>query len=223
MSGGITLLLILLLIFLLPLMFMDVMFVALGKLGIDPALAPLIIFVMLLGSFINIPIVRKPIIKPVLRYPPNIWWLERYWPNLQQLTTERIIAINVGGFVIPMLLVLYEITLIWGQQPGLLLPMAAAVLLNILLCYLLAQPVPQVGVTLPVFIPGIVAALSALLLAPDMAAPVAFCAGVLGPVVGADLLNLKLVSKTQVGMASIGGAGTFDGIVISGLLAVLLS
>ena len=219
MSVGITLILILLLIFLLPLMFMDVMFIALGKLGIEPALTPFIIFLMLLGSLANIPVLRKP----VLHYPPKLWGLERYWSKSQQHTTECIIAVNLGGFVIPMLLVLYEITLIWGQQPGLLLPMAAAVLLNILLCYLLAQPVPQVGVTLPVFIPGIVAALSALLLAPDMAAPVAFCAGVLGPVVGADLLNLKLVSKTQVGMASIGGAGTFDGIVISGLLAVLLS
>ncbi|MFQ3237541.1 MAG: putative membrane protein [Paraglaciecola sp.] len=218
-----TLILILLLIFLLPLMFMDVMFIALGKLGIDPTLAPFIIFVMLFGSLVNIPIVRESIIKPVLRCPPNILRFERYWPNRKQHTTECIIAINVGGFVIPMLLVIYEISLIWEQQPSLLLPMGAAVLLNIVLCYLLAQPVPKVGVTLPVFIPGSVAALSALLLAPDMAAPVAFCAGVLGPVVGADLLNLKLVSKTQVGMASIGGAGTFDGIVISGLLAVLLS
>ncbi|MFT6896418.1 MAG: putative membrane protein [Paraglaciecola sp.] len=223
MSGGITLLLILLLIFLLPLMFMDVMFIALGKLGIDPALAPIIIFVMLFGSLVNIPIVRKSITKPVLHYPPNLWGLERYWPNLQQHPPERIIAVNVGGFVIPMLLVIYEIARIWGQQPSLLLPMGMAVLLNIMLCYLLAKPVPQVGVTLPVFIPGLAAAVSALLLAPDMAAPVAFCAGVLGPVVGADLLNLKQVSKTHVGMASIGGAGTFDGIVISGLLAVLLS
>jgi uncharacterized membrane protein len=56
-----------------------------------------------------------------------------------------------------------------------------------------------------------------------MAPPIAFCAGVLGPVVGADLMNLKYISKTQVGVASIGGAGTFDGIVITGLLAVLLS
>jgi uncharacterized membrane protein len=101
--------------------------------------------------------------------------------------------------------------------------MGIAVLLNIMLCYLLAKPVPQVGLTLPVFIPDLAAAVSALLLAPDMAASVAFCAGILGPVVEADILNLKQVSKTHVGMASIGGAGTFDCIVISGLLAVLFS
>lgn len=73
------------------------------------------------------------------------------------------------------------------------------------------------------FIPGFLAAISAMAMAPDMAPPIAFCAGVLGPVIGADLMNLKQIRKTQVGMASIGGPGTFDGIVISGLVAVLLS
>ncbi|MCF8024780.1 MAG: DUF1614 domain-containing protein [Desulfobacteraceae bacterium] len=51
----------------------------------------------------------------------------------------------------------------------------------------------------------------------------AFCAGVLGPLIGADLLHLKEIGKLNTGVASIGGAGTFDGIVLSGLLATLLA
>jgi uncharacterized membrane protein len=51
----------------------------------------------------------------------------------------------------------------------------------------------------------------------------AFAAGVLGPLIGADLLHLREVNKISTGVASIGGAGTFDGIVISGLIATLLA
>ena len=124
--------------------------------------------------------------------------------------------------MIPMLLVLYELVRIWQAYPALLLPLAMAVLINIVVCYWSARPVPGVGIVMPALVPGALAALSALLLAPGMAPPVAYCAGVLGPVIGADLLHLNKIRNAQVGIASIGGAGTFDGIVISGLLAVLL-
>ena len=40
--------------------------------------------------------------------------------------------------------------------------------------------------------------------------------------VGADLLHLKEIEQSTVGMASIGGAGTFDGIVLSGIVAAYL-
>lgn len=223
MSGGFSIFFILLIIFLLPLLFMDVMFVALDKLQITPTLAPVMVFLMFVGSLINIPVLRESVPYPLPRHPLNIWGLERYWPDLQQQLSERVIAINVGGFVLPILLVTYEILLILRHRPDLLLVLGTAVLVNVLLCYQLARPIPQIGITLPAFIPGIVAAISALAMAPDMAPPIAFCAGVLGPVIGADLMNLKQIRRTQVGMASIGGAGTFDGIVISGLLAVLLS
>ena len=53
--------------------------------------------------------------------------------------------------------------------------------------------------------------------------PIAFTAGVAGPIIGADLLHLKDLPDTPVGVMSIGGAGTFDGIVLSGVLAALLA
>jgi uncharacterized membrane protein len=68
-----------------------------------------------------------------------------------------------------------------------------------------------------------VAALLALLFAPSDAAPVAFIAGVAGPLIGADLLHLKEIEQSAVGIASIGGAGTFDGIVLSGIVAAYLA
>jgi uncharacterized membrane protein len=80
--------------------------------------------------------------------------------------------------------------------------------------------------------PGFVAALTAvagtwILLWPapyaELRAPVAFVAGVAGPLIGADLLHLKDITKVSAGMLSIGGAGTFDGIVLSGVLAAVLA
>lgn len=68
----------------------------------------------------------------------------------------------------------------------------------------------------------VVAVLPSLLLVPEFTPPVAFTAGVLGPLIGADLLHLARIDKLETGMASIGGAGTFDGIVLSGMIAALL-
>jgi uncharacterized membrane protein len=46
--------------------------------------------------------------------------------------------------------------------------------------------------------------------------------GVVGVLIGADLLNLGKVSKLGAPILSIGGAGTFDGIFLTGLISVLL-
>jgi len=47
-------------------------------------------------------------------------------------------------------------------------------------------------------------------------------AGTLGTLIGADLLNLPRLRNLGAGVASIGGAGTFDGVLLSGIIAVLL-
>jgi len=42
--------------------------------------------------------------------------------------------------------------------------------------------------------------------------------------IGADLLHLRDIGRiAPAGVASIGGAGSFDGIVLSGILAAYLS
>ena len=55
------------------------------------------------------------------------------------------------------------------------------------------------------------------------AAPLAYIAGGLGTLIGADLTNLDKVRGLGAPVASIGGAGTFDGIFLTGILAVLLA
>ncbi len=48
-------------------------------------------------------------------------------------------------------------------------------------------------------------------------------AGTFGTLVGADLLNMPRVRRLQAPVVSIGGAGTFDGVFLTGLVAVLLA
>ena len=116
----------------------------------------------------------------------------------------------------------YQIGRIALQAPSTLFALGAALVLNVGLCYSFATPVPQQGIAMQPLIPAGAAALSGLVLAPAWAPPVAFAAGVLGPLIGADLLHLGDIADIGTGMASIGGAGTFDGVVLSGLVATLL-
>ena len=52
---------------------------------------------------------------------------------------------------------------------------------------------------------------------------IAYVSGTLGTLIGADLLNLHHIAELGAPMASIGGAGTFDGIFLTGIIAALLA
>ena len=52
---------------------------------------------------------------------------------------------------------------------------------------------------------------------------IAYISGVMGTLIGADLMNLGRLSELGAPVASIGGAGTFDGIFLTGIVAVLLA
>ena len=62
-----------------------------------------------------------------------------------------------------------------------------------------------------------------MLLNLEQSAPLAYISGTLGVLIGADLLRLGDIRKLGAPFASIGGAGTFDGIFITGIVAVLLA
>ncbi|WP_407066358.1 DUF1614 domain-containing protein [Fischerella thermalis] len=50
-----------------------------------------------------------------------------------------------------------------------------------------------------------------------------FAGGVLGTLIGADLLHLREIECITPGVLSIGDAGVFDGIALCGLFALLLT
>jgi len=217
------LLLFLVLLAMLPFVFGQLFTVALSKLKLDPSTALLVVLGIFLGSPINIPVKRIPRTESMLADPLAVFGLAGWWPSTMRVRRETVIAVNVGGCVIPVALALYEIAhIIAGNLhnlPGLML----AVVINAFVCYWMAEPIEGIGIAMPGLIPALIAAMSALLLAPDQAAPVAFVAGVLGPLIGADVFHLRDVSTIATGVASIGGAGTFDGIVLSGIVAAYLA
>jgi uncharacterized membrane protein len=92
-----------------------------------------------------------------------------------------------------------------------------------LVIHWLATPVPGLGIAVPVFMPVVVTAIVAVMLSREDSAPLAYIAGSLGTLIGADLTNLDKVRGLGAPVASIGGAGTFDGIFLTGILAVLFA
>jgi uncharacterized membrane protein len=211
----------LILLVLLPIVFGEVMAGSLTKLHLSPGMAALLMIGIVFGGLINIPVIRLEREDESAHDPFAVYGLSGLIPWAQQMHSQTIIAVNVGGCLIPVGIALYELMRLSGG--GAFAPALIASAVNTVVCFAAARPVPRIGITIPGLIPPAVAALMALALTPHDAAPVAFIAGVMGPLVGADLFHIRAFTARGVGMASIGGAGTFDGIVLSGIVAAYLA
>ena len=187
------------------------------RIGLGPHAAVLLLLASLGGSYLNIPVARLAAQHIVSGREIAFFGVHYVIPVVVEWP-GTIIAVNVGGAVIPGLLSLYLLARnrLWGL--GLIAIVAVTVV-----CHILAEPVPGLGIALPVFVPPASAAIVALLLSRRYAAPLAYIGGSLGTLIGADLLNLGKVQGLGAPVASIGGAGTFDGIFLTGILAVLLA
>jgi uncharacterized membrane protein len=221
--GCLTLVLVFFLLILLPFFFAQFMLAALAKLGLSPPSAFIILIGIIFGSSVNIPIKRFPREEEIFVDPFVMFGFGRLFSLPRRAHRGVTLAVNVGGCVIPAALAVYECLLVARRGPTALIILLIVTLANVVVCFRTARPVPGLGLAMPAFLPPLITASLSLLLIPDFAPPVAFVAGVLGPLMGADLLHLKEVVRTAPAIASIGGAGTFDGIVLSGLVAALLA
>jgi uncharacterized membrane protein len=142
------------------------------------------------------------------------------WVNIPLYTVNRgtVIAVNVGGALIPVLVSIYLVlrTRMFGRMLA-----GTAIVAGVV--HSMAQIVPGVGITVPLLLPPLLAAGVGLLLAFRRAPPVAYVSGTMGTLVGADLLNLPRIHHLGAPVLSIGGAGTFDGIFLTGIIAGLLA
>lgn len=190
---------------------------AFSNLGLSLTLVIVIFYCSLLGSFVNVPISRRKVRiagRPLLPLPFPIP-LFYYPPRVR----EQVLAVNIGGAVIPVLLSLYLLPNAPLTQTLLAIAALSA------LCFALARPVKGVGITMPALIPPIIAAVLAYLLVPDPVGrtAVAYISGVMGTLIGADILNLPRIHRLGAHVVSIGGAGVFDGIFLVGILAAILT
>jgi uncharacterized membrane protein len=187
------------------------------RLGIGPGAALLVLFGSLIGSYFNIPITILPG-HPVRTGEIVDFYGMRYIVPVVTAFPGTVLAVNVGGAVIPTLMSTY---LVLRYQLWLKAAIAVAVIAIVI--HAMATPVHGVGIAVPVFVPVVVTAILAFLLSREYAAPLAYIGGSMGTLIGADLLNLDKITGLGAPVASIGGAGTFDGIFLTGILAVLLA
>jgi uncharacterized membrane protein len=187
------------------------------RLGVSPNAAVFLLLASLIGSYINIPIAELP--ERDVRSGVEVTFFDTHYvvPTVVKWPVT-VIALNVGGAVIPGLLSLYLLLRNRMWFNGLIATAVITAIVN-----MLASPVPGVGIAVPVFVPPIATALVAVLIARENALALAYVSGSLGTLIGADLLNLGAVRGLGAPVASIGGAGTFDGIFLTGIMAVLLA
>jgi uncharacterized membrane protein len=187
------------------------------RLGVGPGAAMLLLFGSLVGSYFNIPVT---VIhgQPVMSGQVVEFYGMQYVVPVVVSWPGTVLAVNVGGAVIPTIMSTYLLI-----RYRLWLKAAIATAVVALVIHLMATPVPGIGIAVPIFAPVVITAIQAFILSREHAAPLAYIAGSMGTLIGADLLNLGKISSLGAPVASIGGAGTFDGIFLTGILAVLLA
>lgn len=205
-----------LLVFLLTFIQMHLISLSFERLGLSPQATMLMLLGSLLGSWINLPLFS-------IRAEPPLGILEMPFGLLRPppipFSGRTIIAVNVGGCLVPLAFSAYLVD-------RLELPLASLFLgITIVagICYFLSRPIPGMGIGMPMLVPPLIAASVAIVLGDEYRAPFAYICGTLGVLIGADLLHLKDIRRLGAPVASIGGAGTFDGIFMTGVLAVLLA
>ena len=187
------------------------------SLGVSPGTAMMLLLGSLIGSYFNIPIAVLPPEQVESDKVIEFFGMQYTVPVVENLP-GTVIAINVGGAVIPSIMSLYLLA-----SRGLWVSGAIATAIVAIVLHWFANPVPGVGIAVPIFVPAIVTAIVSLILSRRDAAPLAYISGSMGTLIGADLTNLDKVAGLGAPVASIGGAGTFDGIFLTGILAVLLA
>ena len=206
-------------------LFLWLMFVWIGvisnvfqAIGLPPNLAFMALLASLIGSYINIP-VSEVESGPVEASEVIRRFGVVYRPPMRYAGAKTSIAVNVGGAIVPMLISLYVLS----RFPSGIFPSLIGVVVVSLIVHRFARAVPGIGIATPMVIPPITAAILGYLLGGNHADVVAYVSGVLGTLIGADLLNLSKIKGLGAPVASIGGAGTFDGIFLTGIVAVLLA
>jgi uncharacterized membrane protein len=194
---------------------------AFSDIGFNPVTVILILFATFIGSTINIPLYKTKTCTPTIQETETSYYGVTYRiPQTTCQETATQIAINLGGALIPTVASIYLLSQANLQTATFCLIDTAVVTL---VCKAIARPVKGVGIIMPGLIAPIIAALTAMLLSTTHATIIAYTAGTLGTLIGADLLNLKKISRLGAPVASIGGAGTFDGVFLSGIFAVILA
>ena len=141
------------------LVFFGAISIAFESIGFTPFIILLILAATLIGSFINIPVLKLKATVPVVREESVSWFGITYRiPQVEYGETITTVAVNVGGALIPTGVCIY---LLIKSAPSMIFLSLIGVLAVSLVTHLVARPVKGVGITTPMFIPPIAAAVAA--------------------------------------------------------------
>ena len=194
--------------------------VAFEKTGFTRLQFLLILGVALVGSYVDIPVWQIKNVRPtVVVREVRAFWVTYRIPQyaLTEITTT--IALNVGGGLVPLVVT----AILLNAHPSIWLGALVATALTALAVHSVAKYVEGVGIVAPTILPPVAAVLFSLPFGMSYLAITAYIAGTLGTLIGADLSNLGKISAGRDAVASIGGAGKFDGIFLTGIVAVLIA
>jgi uncharacterized membrane protein len=185
----------------------------------------------LIASYINIPLTTVEAKVPIYTYK-EIKYFFVTWrvPTIEIGLRKTYVTINLGGGVVPLLisayLIIYSIPRCSADLIQSYEKLIIVLLIVIFSTYRSSKIVKGLGIATPMLGPPLMTALATF--AVDMLSPVscptqiAYVGGTIGTLIGADLLNLPKLPELGAPVVSIGGAGTFDGIYLTGLISVLL-
>lgn len=194
---------------------------AFEKVGFTPLEFAVILALTFLGSAVDIPIYKVRSLVPIIEVQEvRAFWMTYRVPRRVFRQVSTTIAVNLGGALIPVTVSIYLLTI---HSSSLLLYALVATALTSVLVHLVARRVPGVGIVTPALLPPLFAATISYLLVPGSPVVIAYVSGTLGTLIGADLTNLRHADNSAAAMESIGGAGTFDGVFLTGIVAVILA
>lgn len=190
-------------------------------LGLDPPLIFAAVVAMLIFSVFEIPVYRLRTRKPSYT-KDEARLLGRLYsvPVEDELSTgeprvyHTTITFNVGGFIIPLLLIL-------GIRYN--VPFLETLLVAILLAastHFLSRLEAGIGIIVPDYI-GLISIPFAFILAPDNIASVVFIGGILGILIGLTT-RLHPIERGSA-FINLGGVGSFKAVYITAILSLLLS
>ncbi len=200
-------------------------------LGLPPALVILVVWFSLFGSAVNFPVKEVVSNQPIIvSREVSFFGFRWVMPDVTTGEQRTIIALNLGGAIIPILVSIYLLTYsIPTYDPYPFSSYIKVIVVTVVVAIVakkISKVIPGLGIAIPGFIPPFLTVFVTLLVFRfyGLSNPyiIGYVAGTMGTLIGADLLNLHKISKLGVPLVSIGGAGTFDGIYLTGVVSVFL-
>lgn len=200
-------------------------------LGLPPWMFGAVLFLSLFGSSVNIPLTTLETREPVRVYR-DVRFFGVTWriPRVEMGVRRTYVMLNLGGGVVPILISVYllgfSIPNCSADLVSSYVNVVAVFLVVMVFTYRSSQLIKGLGIATPMFEPPLVTVMSVLALSlfrvVSCPTQIAYVGGTLGALGGADLLNLPRIPDLGAPVVSIGGAGSFDGIYLTGLISVAL-